>query len=304
MASRLSFPVLPLGFPARETPVVAPPHFPPIQGPVVVIEASGFWPGLRLRELWAHRSLFLFLVWRDLKVKYAQTVFGAGWAILQPVLTMLVFTAVFGIFAGLPSDGVPFSLFALSALVPWLYFSNAVTGASNSLISSNNLITKVYFPRLVIPFAPLLAGLVDFAFAFTFLIGLMAWKGFVPTSQALFIIPLLIAATMMTAAGVGCWLAALNIQYRDVGHTVPFLLQVWMYCSAIFYPASMVPEAYRSLYALNPMVGVVECFRAVLLGTSSFGLETIGISLTVATLLFVSGVMYFRRTERVFADVI
>lgn len=304
MASRLTFPIIPIGFPSRELPVHAPPDFPPIGRPVVVIEASGFWPGLRLRELWAYRSLFLFLVWRDLKVKYAQTVFGAGWAILQPVLTMVVFTAVFGIFAGIPSDGVPFSLFALSALVPWLYFANAVGGASNSLISNTNLVTKVYFPRLVIPFAPLLAGLVDFGFAFTFLIGLMAWKGFVPTSQALLFVPLLIAATMMTAAGVGCWLAALNIQYRDIGHTVPFLLQVWMYCSAVFYPASMVPEAYRSIYALNPMVGVIEGFRAVLLGTSTFGLQTIGVSLTVATVLFISGVAYFRRTERVFADVI
>jgi lipopolysaccharide transport system permease protein len=299
MATRLDSPTIPLGYAGGR--VLALRAAAP---PVVVIEASGWWPGLRLAEIWAYRSLLRFLVWRDLKVKYAQTVFGAGWAILQPVLTMLVFTVVFGIFAGLPSDGVPFSVFALSALVPWLYFSNAITGASNSLIANNNLITKVYFPRLVIPLAPLLAGLVDFAFGFAFLLALIAWKGIAITPDLLLLLPVLMAIMMLTAAGIGYWLSALNIQYRDVAYVVPFMLQVWMYCCPTFYSASMVPERYRALYALNPMVGVIEGFRAVLFGTGTFEWATTEVSIGVALFLFVSGVVYFRHTERVFADVI
>lgn len=298
MASRLDSPTIPLGY-------RAPRVLSGVTGrPVVVIQATGWWPGLKLAELWAYRSLLLFLVWRDVKVKYAQTVFGAGWAILQPVLTMLVFTAIFGIFAGIPSDGVPYSVFALSALVPWLYFSHAITGASNSLIASHNLITKVYFPRLVIPFAPLLAGLVDFACGFVFLIGLMLIQGFAPTTHTVLLLPLLLAVMIATAAGVGCWLAALNIQYRDVGYVVPFLLQIWMYCSPVFYPASLVPERYHALYGLNPMVGVIEGFRSVLLGTGSVAWSILQVSAAVAATVFVTGVIYFRRTERVFADVI
>lgn len=271
--------------------------------PTLVIEPAGRWPRIDLRELWAYRGLFFFLVWRDVKVRYAQTVLGAGWAILQPVLTMLVFTVIFGRFANIPSDGVPYAVFSLAALVPWTYFSTALSGASNSLVSSTNLITKVYFPRLVIPFAPVLAGLVDFAVALVVLGAVMLFYGIVPGPLALVVVPLLLLGMMLTSAGVGCWLAALNIQYRDVKHVTPFLVQVWMYASPIVYPMSLVPEEYRGYYALNPMAGIVEGFRAVLLGTGAVAWPTIGLSLAVGAVLFLTGSLYFRRTERVFADV-
>ncbi len=269
----------------------------------IVIEPAGRWPRLDLRELWAYRGLFFFLVWRDIKVRYAQTVLGAGWAVLQPVLTMVVFTIIFGRFAGIPSDGVPYSVFSLAALVPWTYFSTALTGSSTSLVASSNLITKVYFPRLVIPFAPVLAGLVDFAIAFGVLLLMMLAFGIVPSLSSVLLLPVLLLVMMLTAAGVGCWLAALNIQYRDVKYVVPFVVQVWMFASPIVYPMSLVPERYQVLYALNPMAGVVEGFRSVLLGTGAVAESTIGLSLLVGVLLFVSGVLYFRRFERVFADV-
>ena len=269
----------------------------------MIIEPAGSWPRIDLQELWAYRGLFFFLVWRDIKVRYAQTVLGAGWAILQPVLTMLVFTVIFGNFADIPSDGVPYPVFSLAALVPWTYFSTAFTGAGNSLVSSTNLITKVYFPRLVIPLAPVLAGLVDFAIAFVILIVMMLAFGIFPSPEAVVLLPLLLIAMMMTAAGVGCWLAALNILYRDVKYVIPFLVQVWMYASPIVYPASLVPERYRLLYALNPMVGVIEGFRSVLLGTQTVAWHTIGISLAAGAVLFITGAVYFRRMERVFADV-
>jgi homopolymeric O-antigen transport system permease protein len=285
------------------------PHAPPRPqtpgggAPVLVIEPARRFPGLNLRELWQYRGLFFFLVWRDVKIRYAQTVLGAGWAVLQPVLTMAVFAVVFGRLAKVPSDGVPYPVFSLAALVPWTYFSTALAGASGSLVSSTNLITKVYFPRLVIPFAPVLAGLVDFAVAFAVLLAVMLGYGIVPSPAALVLVPLLVLAMLLTAAGTGCWLAALNIQYRDVKYVVPFLLQVWMYASPIVYPASLVPERYRPLYALNPLVGVVEGFRAVLLGTPGVAWSTLAVSLGVGVLLCLSGALYFRRTERVFADV-
>lgn len=271
--------------------------------PTLVIEPTGRWPKVDLRELWAYRGLFWFLVWRDVKVRYAQTVLGAGWAILQPVLTMLVFTLVFGMFARIPSDGVPYAVFSLAALVPWTYFSTALSGASNSLVSSTNLITKVYFPRLVIPFAPVLAGLVDFAIACVILLGVMVAYGIIPGVLSLLVVPVLLLAMIATAAGVGCWLAALNIQYRDVKYVTPFLVQVWMYASPIVYPLSLVPERYRGLYALNPMAGIIEGFRSVLLGTGTVSWPMIGSSLLIGALLLVSGVLYFRRVERLFADV-
>jgi lipopolysaccharide transport system permease protein len=282
---------------AREL-AVAPPTFR-----TFVIEPSGRFPRIDLRELWAYRGLFLFLVWRDIKVRYAQTVLGAGWAVLQPVLTTLVFTVIFGWLAQIPSDGAPYALFALAALVPWTYFSTALTGASTSLVSSANLLTKVYFPRLVIPFAPVLAGLVDFAIAFVVLLLLMLGYGVTPSVWALVLVPLLLLVMVMTAAGIGCWLAALNIQYRDFRYVVPFAVQVWMYASPIVYPASLVPDRFRPFYALNPMVGVIEGFRSTLLGTGAVAWSTIGVSMLTAVLVFVFGVVYFRRTERVFADI-
>ncbi|HEU0078561.1 MAG TPA: ABC transporter permease [Longimicrobiaceae bacterium] len=297
MASRVESTITPV------SGLVPPRPAERASAPTLVIEPAGRWPRIDLRELWAYRGLFFFLVWRDVKVRYAQTVLGAGWAILQPVLTMLVFTVIFGRFANIPSDGVPYAVFSLAALVPWTYFSTALSGASNSLVSSTNLITKVYFPRLVIPFAPVLAGLVDFAVALVVLGAVMLYYGIVPGALALAVVPLLLLGMMLTAAGVGCWLAALNIQYRDVKHVTPFLIQVWMYASPIVYPMSLVPERWRGWYALNPMAGIVEGFRAVLLGTGAVAWPTIGLSLAVGAVLFVTGSLYFRRTERVFADV-
>lgn len=271
--------------------------------PPLVIEPGGRWPRIDLGELWAYRGLVRFLVWRDIKVRYAQTVLGAGWAVLQPVLTMVVFTVVFGGFANIPSDGVPYPVFSLAALVPWTYFSGSLSGSSNSLVASAHLITKVYFPRLVVPLAPVLAGLVDFAIAFGVLLAVMLGYGILPSPGALVVLPVLVLSMMITAAGMGCWLSALNIQYRDVKYVVPFLVQVWMYASPIVYPISLVPERYRSLYALNPMAGVIEGFRAVLLGTGRVPWSWIALSLGVGVLLLLTGTLYFRRTERIFADV-
>jgi lipopolysaccharide transport system permease protein len=236
-------------------------------------------------------------------VRYAQTVLGAGWAILQPVLTMLVFTVIFGRFANIPSDGVPYAVFSLAALVPWTYFSTALSGASNSLVSSTNLITKVYFPRLVIPAAPVLAGLLDFFIGMVIIVAMVLFYGLTPSPLALVIVPIVVVVMALTAAGVGSWLAALNIQYRDIRYVVPFLVQVWMYASPVVYPASVVPERFRLVYALNPMVGVIEGLRAAFLGTGEVGWSTIGVSLGMGLLLFVGGVLYFRRVERTFADV-
>jgi lipopolysaccharide transport system permease protein len=283
-----------------------PPATPsaPAALPVLVIEPARRWQPVDVRELWAYRGLFWYLVWRDVQVRYAQTVLGAGWAILQPVLTMLVFTLVFGRFAGIPSDGVPYAVFSLAALVPWTYFSAALTGASTSLVSSSNLISKVYFPRLVIPFAPVLAGLVDLAIGLVLLLLVMLGFGLVPGGAALAALPVLLLAMMMTVAGAGCWLAALNIRYRDVKYVTPFLVQVWMYASPIVYPMSIVPEAYRPVYALNPMAGVIEGFRSTLLGTAPLSWPTTALSLLSAGVLFLTGTFYFRRTERTFADVL
>lgn len=270
--------------------------------PTVIIEPSGPWPRIDLRELWAYRNLFLFLVWRDIKVRYAQTVLGAGWAILQPVLAMVVFTLIFGNFAKIPSDGVPYPVFSLAALVPWIYFSTALTTASNSLIANPNLITKVYLPRLVIPLAPVLAGLVDFAIALVILFAMMLAFGIVPSSGVA-VLPILVLIMMMAAAGIGCLLAALNVQYRDVKHIVPFLVQVLMFASPIVYPMSLVPEAYRVAYALNPMAGVIEGFRSVLLGTNSISWSLLSVSAVSSVVFLTIGALYFRRMERVFADV-
>jgi lipopolysaccharide transport system permease protein len=273
------------------------------EAPTLVIEPAGRFPRIDLRELWAYRGLLFFLMWRDIKVRYAQTVLGAAWAIVQPVLTTLVFTVVFGRLARIPSDGVPYPVFALAGLVPWTYFSSALTGSSNSLTTNTNLITKVYFPRLVIPVAPVLAGLVDFAVALAMLLAVMLAYGIVPTAAALVLVPVLALSMVLTATGIGCWLSALNIRYRDVRYLVPFLLQVWMYASPVVYPASLVPPRYRTLYALNPMVGVIEGFRSALLGTRGVAWPVLALSLGVGAALLASGALYFRKTERVFADV-
>jgi lipopolysaccharide transport system permease protein len=275
------------------------------RAPVVaetVIRPESRWPGLDLPELWAFRGLFYFLVWRDIKVRYAQTVLGVGWAILQPVLAMVVFTIIFGNFASMPSDGIPYPLFSLGALVLWTYFSTALTGASNSLVNHTNLVTKVYFPRLIIPLAPVLAGMVDFVIAFGILLAMMLAYGVVPPA-AVVVLPLFLLVALLTAGGVGLLLAALNVQYRDVKYVTPFLVQVWMYASPIVYPMSVVPEQYRHLYALNPMAGAIDGFRAALLGTGEVAWSTLAVSLVSATVLFLGGAAYFRRMEQVFADV-
>ena len=270
---------------------------------MLVIEPSGRLPRLNVRELWSYRGLFWFLVWRDVKVRYAQTVLGAAWAVLQPVLTMVIFTIIFGRFARLPSGGAPYSVFALAALVPWTYFATAIAGASNSLTANTGLITKIYFPRLLVPSAAAAAGLIDFGIGFAFLALMMLGYGIKPAPEALLVLPLAIASMLITVAGAGAWLAALNVQYRDVRFAVPFLVQVWMYVSPVIYPASLVPERYRLLYALNPMVGVIEGFRAALLRAGAVPWAELGLSFAVGAVVFVSGTLYFRRAERVFADV-
>jgi lipopolysaccharide transport system permease protein len=270
---------------------------------VVLIEPARGWPTVNVSELWSHRGLLAHLVWRDVKSRYSQTVLGAGWAVLQPVLSMIVFSIIFGRFARVPSDGVPYPVFSLAALVPWAYFSSALSGSSNSLAISRNLLTKVYFPRLVIPASPVLAALVDFGIASVVLLLVMAGYGLVPRLEAIWMVPLLLAIISMTAMGAGCGLAALNVQYRDVRHLSPFLVQTWMYASPIVYSLSLVPEAYRSIYALNPLTGAITGFRAALLGTTAPTWGQLGPSLAGAVAIFVAGTLYFRRTERVFADV-
>jgi lipopolysaccharide transport system permease protein len=280
------------------------PAIPP--GPasaVVRVAPAGAWPGFDLPELWRYRGLLFFLVWREIKVRYAQTVLGAAWAILQPLLTTVVFTVIFGRFARLPSDGVPYPLFSLAALVPWTYFNTAVSGASNSLTANTSLVTKVYFPRLVIPGAAVLAALLDLAVSIVALLVLMLFYHAAPRPAAVVLVPVSVMMMVLTAAGMGFWLAALNIQYRDVKYVVPFLLQLWMFASPVVYPLSLVPDRYRLAYSLNPLAGAIAGFRSALLGAGGPTGVEFGVSLGMACLIFVGGAAYFRRTERVFADV-
>src|SRR5215204_1153082 len=270
---------------------------------VVEIAPVSGWLGIDFGEIWAYRGLLLLLVWRDVKSRYSQTVLGAGWAILQPVLTMVVFSVVFGRLARMPSDGVPYSVFSLAALVPWAYFSSALTGSTNSLVTNRSLLTKVYFPRLVIPAAAVLAALVDFAIAFVVLLLVMLAFGILPGAHSLWVVPAGLLILSLTAMGAGSWLAALNVQYHDVRHVSPFLVQIWMYASPIVYPLSLVPEAYRWAYALNPLSSILAGFRAALLGTPGPSSGQVGLSLAGALVIFVAGILYFRRIERVFADV-
>jgi lipopolysaccharide transport system permease protein len=271
--------------------------------PILVIQPRQGW-GFDLGELWRYRELFGFLVWRDIKIRYAQTVLGAGWALLQPLLTMLVFTVIFGNLANIPSDDVPYPVFSLAGLVLWTYFAAAVSSSSSSLVSSSALITKIYFPRLVIPLSPVLSGIVDFAIAFVLLLAALVYYGLAPAVVSILAVPVSLLIVLMTAAGTGCWLSALNLRYRDVRYIVPFLIQVWMYSSPIVYPMSIIPERLHVLYALNPMAGAIEGFRAALLGSAPVPWSVVGISSSVALILFVSGAVYFRRTERFFADVV
>jgi len=276
---------------------------PEAEPPVVRIEPSRGWAALDLGELWRYRELLYFLVWRDVKVRYKQTALGAAWAILQPVFTMLAFSLFFGRLAGMPSDGVPYPVFSFVALVPWTFFANGVTQAANSLVGSQNLLQKVYFPRLTIPAAALFAGLIDFALAFLILLAMLPlWHLPIP-ARAVLVLPFLLLA-LVTGLGAGLWLAALNVQYRDVRHAVPFLLQLWLFATPIAYPISLVPEAWRVVYGINPMAGVVAGFRWALLGTGAAPGPALAVSAFAALALLTGGVLYFRRLERTFADVV
>ncbi|HEY6342772.1 MAG TPA: ABC transporter permease [Bryobacteraceae bacterium] len=270
--------------------------------PVLRIEPSRGWVALRVKELWEYRELLYFLVWRDIKVRYKQTALGAAWAILQPVLTMLVFTVFFGRLAKVPSDGIPYPVFVYAALLPWQLFAFALTESANSLVGNQNLIKKVYFPRLVVPLASVLAGLVDFGIAFLVLLALMLYYGIVP-AFAIAVLPLFLLLAVATALSVGLWLSALNVQFRDVRYTIPFLTQFWMFATPVAYPSSLVPERWRAWYGLNPMAGVVEGFRWALLGKSGSPGPLLWVSGLVVVLLLIGGLAYFRRMESTFADV-
>ncbi len=270
---------------------------------VVVIRPSRGWASLQLRAVWEYRELLYFLVWRDVKVRYKQTALGAAWAILQPLAMMVVFTVIFGNLARLPSEGIPYPVFAFAALLPWNYFSGAFARSSGSLVASANLITKVYFPRLVIPISGVAAGLVDFGLAFVVLIGLMVWYGVMPTLAILWL-PVFLLVAAGASLGVGLWLSALNVRYRDVQHIVPFLSQLWMFATPVVYPASLVPEQWRLLYWLNPMAGVVEGFRWALVGQGQLPWSMLALSALVTLLLLASGTVYFAQMEKTFADVV
>jgi lipopolysaccharide transport system permease protein len=271
--------------------------------PVTVLRPPRGWVPLNLHELWEYRELLYFLAWRDIKVRYKQTFFGAAWAIIQPFLTMVVFSIFFGALAGIPSNGIPYPIFAYTALVAWTYFANALTQASNSLVAHEHLITKVYFPRLILPVASVLAGLLDFAIAFLVLVAMMLFYGIVPT-VAIWALPLFVLLATATALGLGLWLAALNVQYRDVRYIVPFLVQFWLFATPIAYPSSLVPETWRAIYGLNPMAGVVEGFRWALLGQALAPGPLLAISTVTVVVLLISGLYFFQRMDQTFADVI
>jgi lipopolysaccharide transport system permease protein len=271
--------------------------------PITLIRPSKGWISLKLGELWAYRELLFFLTWRDVKVRYKQTVLGVAWAIIQPVFTMVVFSLFFGHLAKMPSDGIPYPIFSYAALVPWQFFANGLSASSNSLVGSANLIRKVYFPRLVIPISSVVSGAVDFVLAFLVLLGMMLAYGVAPTWNALWL-PLLLLLALVTALGAGLWLTAMNVQFRDVRYAVPFLIQAWMFATPIAYPSSLLDEPWRTLYGINPMVGVVEGFRWALLGTETAPGPIVLISALVAVGLLVGGAFYFRRMEKTFADVV
>ena len=268
-----------------------------------IIEAETGWQLIDWRELWLYRDLFFFLVWRDVKTRYAQSILGIGWAIIQPLFSMVVFTVVFGNLAKISSDGVPYAIFSYTALVPWTYFSSSLTGSIASLISASGMINKVYFPRLVIPLAPVLGKLVDFGIALLILFAMMLYFGFLPTLWAL-TIPLLVLLMMLTVAGMGMWLTAMAIQYRDINYAMGFGVQLLMYAAPVVYPASSVPQEFRLLYGLFPMAGVIEGFRSALLETNSMPWDLLAVGSAVALVVFITGALYFRRMERIFADVV
>ncbi|MBA3766191.1 MAG: ABC transporter permease [Acidobacteria bacterium] len=269
----------------------------------LTIDPPSGWASIGFRELWEYRELLYFLVWRDIKVRYKQTVLGAAWAIIQPFFMMLVFSLFFGRLAKVPSDGIPYPVFVFCALLPWQLFAHSLTESSNSLVANERLITKVYFPRLIVPISAVLGGVVDFAIAFILLLGMMAYYHIIP-GRAVFALPLFLLLAVMTALGVGLWLSALNVQYRDVRYTLNFLTQFWLFATPVAYPSSIVPEKWRALYGLNPMVGVVEGFRWALLGKTQSPGAMLAVSVVVVVLMLIGGLYYFRRMEETFADIV
>ena len=300
---------MPLEETVRESTVVREPAatLPSLAletAPVIQIKAAKPWPSLNLNELWESRELVYFLIWRDIKVRYKQTVLGAGWALIQPLFTMLLFSLFFGRLAKVPSDGIPYPLFSFTALVPWSYFSSGMTQASNSLVSNSALIKKVYFPRFAIPISKILSALLDFGLAFVLLLGMVLYYGLHPSLRMLWT-PFFLLLAMTTALGASLWLSALNVRIRDVEQTLPFLTQIWLFATPIAYlPSSMLPQPWRTLYGINPMVGVVEGFRWALLGANTNPGPMLFISCVVAVAMLVTGAFWFRRLEKTFADVL
>jgi lipopolysaccharide transport system permease protein len=271
--------------------------------PVFVIKPTGGWRLLNYRELWRHRELFYFLVWRDLNVRYRQTLMGVAWSLLQPLAMMVIFTFVFSYLFRIPSEGLPYPLFFYSALLPWLYLSGAVSQGGGSLVANANLISKVYFPRLIIPLVSVTTPMVDFLLSFVTLICMMLWFGIKPT-WGILVAPLFLILAYICALGINLWFSSFNVRYRDIGHLMPVVIQLWLYLSPIFYPVSLIPEKFRFLYSLNPMVGVIEGFRWALFGTHAPDIRALSISVLMIIVVLVGGVIYFRSTERTFADVI
>ncbi len=273
------------------------------RAPSAVIEPRKGIFELDLGAVWEYRELLYFLVWRNVKVRYKQTVVGAGWVILQPLITMMIFTVVFRYMSKIPSDGLPYPIFAYTALLPWTYFAQALGRSGGGLVGNANLISKVYFPRLLIPLASVVTPVVDFLLSFVILLGLMVWYGITPTWGVL-ALPLFLLLALMTALSVGLFLSALNVKYRDVGYVIPFMIQFWMYASPVIYPVSLVPERWRLLYSLNPMVGVIEGFRWDMLGNKYPDFGVMAVSVLVVLVLLIAGLIYFKHMERTFADII
>jgi lipopolysaccharide transport system permease protein len=269
----------------------------------ILIKPSKGWAALDLKDLWIYRELVYFMTWRDLKVRYKQTLLGASWAVLQPFLTMVVFSIFFGGLAKVPSDNVPYPIFSFTALVPWTLFTKALLDASKSLVSSSHIITKIYFPRIILPLATILAGIVDFFIAFIVLIGMMFFYQIAPTSN-IWTLPLFLLLALMTALGVGLWLSALNVLYRDINYATHFITQFWMFVTPIAYSSTMIPDKWKLVYSLNPMAGVVNGFRWALLGIGEGPGADLIVSVVVAIILLISGLFFFKRTERLFADMV
>ena len=278
-------------------------HSQAITEPTVVIEPRKGLFHLDLKSIWEYRELLYFLVWRDLKVRYKQTAIGVGWTVLQPLIAMVIFTVIFGHFAKIPSDGVPYPIFAFCGLLPWTYFATALNRCMVSVVADAQLVSKVFFPRLILPMAGTISGIIDFLISLALFLGLMVWYGFVVTWWLL-TLPLFLMLALLTALAVGLWVSALNVRYRDVSYTIPFLTQVWMFASPIIYPVTMIPEKYRSLYSLNPMAGVIEGFRWALLGKANPDFAVMAVSAVVVVSVLAGGLVFFRRMERTFADVV